>query len=164
MKGFIQTSIVHLRSPFRFKKEIGGWKNLIVFLMAVPGMVFVNALNIFYWALLITWFFTHSYLIKSFFPGYILYISVASFIVGNFIFIYMNVIGAYRRGHYDLVKFSLLSPLYWVMLSCATIRAIFQIMIKPHHWEKTEHGTHLKNAATHVVGSVEASEVSTVNT
>lgn len=143
MKGFMQTSIVHLRHPVRFKREIGGWKNLLVFLLMVPFMVLANVLNLFLWVLLTVWFSTHSPYIQALFPGVILYVSVVSFVVGNFIFLYLNAIGSYKRGRYDLVKYSLLSPLYWLMLSTATVRAMVQMVTKPHHWEKTKHGTHL---------------------
>ena len=33
-----------------------------------------------------------------------------------------------------------LSPLYWVMMSIAALRAILQLLINPWHWEKTMHG------------------------
>src|SRR5258708_4696405 len=74
MKGFIQTSMVHLRHPQRFRREIGGWKNLFVFFITVPGMVLINALNLFYWILLIFWLFTrsqmhHTGLYKTFHPA-----------------------------------------------------------------------------------------------
>ncbi len=143
MKGFIQTSIVHLRHPFRFKKEIRGWKNFFVFILTVPGTVIINILNLFYWTLLILWLTTHSEIIQALFPGIIFYISVASFVIGNLIFTYLNLIGAYQRGRYELVKYNLLSPLYWVLLAIAGVRASIQIIIKPHHWEKTTHGKHL---------------------
>lgn len=145
MKGFIQTSIVHLRHPLRFKEEIGGWRNFIAFLFTVPGTVVVNILNLFYWLFLIGWFSTHSIFIQKLFPAPILYISVVSFIVGNSIFTYLNLIGAYKRERHALVKYSLLSPLYWVLLTFATIKALIEIFVKPHHWDKTRHGGHLTN-------------------
>lgn len=143
MKGFIQTSIVHLRHPLRFKNDVGGWREFLAFLMIVPGSVFLNISNILYWFLLIAWLTTHSPLIQYIFPGVILSISIASFVLGNFIFTYLNLIGSYHRGRMNLVKWSLFSPLYWVLLSVATIRAAVQIVLRPHHWEKTKHGVYV---------------------
>lgn len=143
MKGFIQTSIVHLRHPLRFKNEIGGWKNFLAFLFTVPGTVLINIFNLFYWTLLLLWITTHSGIIQVLFPSVVLYISVASFIIGNVIFTYLNLIGSYKRKRYELVKYSLLSPFYWILLAIAGMRAFIQILIKPHHWEKTTHGEHL---------------------
>lgn len=140
MKGFIQTSIVHLRHPFRFKDDVEGYRNFFAFLLIVPGSVFLNISNILYWFLLVGWLTTHSPYIQTIFPGVILTISFASFILGNFIFTYLNLIGSYQRGRMNLVKWSLFSPLYWVLLSIATVRATVQIVFRPHHWEKTKHG------------------------
>src|SRR6185436_7965031 len=79
MKGFIQTSIVHLRHPFRFKEEIGGWRNFFVFLFLVPGNVVINILNLFYWIIFALWLLTHALWIQAFFPLTILYVSAISF-------------------------------------------------------------------------------------
>jgi len=143
IKGFIQTSIVHLRHPFRFKREVGGWRNFFAFIFTIPLSVATNLLNFFYWCLLIAWFATKSVLISQFFPGIILYISLLTFIAGNFIFVYLNLIGAYKRGRYEFVKFGLLAPLYWLLLAFATFKASVEIVVRPHHWEKTKHGQHL---------------------
>jgi hypothetical protein len=31
-------------------------------------------------------------------------------------------------------------PFYWLLLSVAAWRALFQLVFAPHRWEKTEHG------------------------
>jgi len=143
MKGFMQTSIVHLRHPARFAREVGGWKNFSVFLLTIPGTVIVNLLNFLTWILFIAWIVYHPPAIKALYPQPILFVSGLSFIVGGFIFTYLNLIGAYRRGRFSIVKYTLLTPIYWIILAIATTRAFFQIMTSPHSWEKTEHGTHL---------------------
>jgi len=143
MKGFSQASIVHLRHPLVFKNEIGGWKNFLAFFFTVPGTVLLNFCNLFYWILLVGWFTTHSLFIEGLFAGPIISISLISAIGGNSLFIYMNAVAAYRRKKYELVKYSLLSPLYWIFLALATVRAVVQIFTKPHQWDKTVHGTHI---------------------
>lgn len=145
MKGFIQTSIVHLRYPTRFKNELGGWGNFIGFILVVPATVVINVFNLLYWFLFIIWVITKSTLIQSFFPGPILYLSIISFVLGNAIFTYLNLLGAYKRNRYSLVKYCLLSPIYWILLAIATVRAIIQVIVAPHQWEKTTHGQHIKD-------------------
>ena len=66
-----------------------------------------------------------------------------SFLVGNFLFTYLNLVGAFRRGRFELVKYCLLSPVYWLMLAYASVRAAIEIVFKPHHWSKTKHGVNL---------------------
>jgi len=143
MKGFIQTSIVHLRHPLRFKQEVGGWRNFFVFLLTVPGTVAVNILNLVLWVILVIWLVMHSSFIQTLYPQPVLYMSGVAFIVGSFIFTYLNLLGAYRRKKFYLVKYGMLTPIYWVMIAIATTRAALQIIKNPHGWEKTKHGSHL---------------------
>jgi len=143
MKGFIQTSLVHLRHPFRLARELGGWKNFSVFLLTIPGTVFVNVLNLITWIMFIIWIVYHPPVIKALYPQPILFISGLSFMIGGFIFTYLNLLGAYKRGRFSIVKYALLTPIYWLMLAFATVRAVFQIISDPHSWEKTTHGTHI---------------------
>ena len=145
MKGFIQTSIVHLRHPLRSKNEFGGWKNFCAFLLTVPGTVFINFLNLFSWLILAFWLMTESAFIQGLYTHTILYISVTSFVLGMFIFTYLNLIGAFNRRKFHLIKYGLLTPLYWLLLAFATTRAVFQTFTDPFGWEKTTHGTHLNN-------------------
>jgi hypothetical protein len=30
-------------------------------------------------------------------------------------------------------------PLYWLLMSVATYRAMFQLFMRPHYWDKTTH-------------------------
>jgi hypothetical protein len=34
----------------------------------------------------------------------------------------------------------LLFPFYWLLHSVAAIRALRDLALRPHHWEKTRHG------------------------
>ena len=143
MKGFIQTSIVHLRNPLQLKDELGGWKNLSAFLVIVPGTVLVNVLNLFSWMILALWFLSGSDFIKSLYTQPILYVSVLTFVVGIFLFTYLNLIGSFNRKRFHLIKYGLLTPFYWLLLAFATTRAVYQVFTNPYKWEKTTHGTHL---------------------
>jgi len=146
MKGFIQTSVVHLRHPLAFKRELGGGMRFLGFILIVPGTVVINLFNFCYWVMLIAWFIFQPNTIQKFFPGFILYLSFFAFLIGNFIFTYLSLLGAHKRHRYGIVKYTLLTPIYWLFLSIATIRALLQIIFKPHHWEKTSHGSHLRKA------------------
>ncbi|GCE10471.1 hypothetical protein [Tengunoibacter tsumagoiensis] len=65
-------------------------------------------------------------------------------ILGNFFYIYLHLFGCVRRYQYSLVKWALTIPIYWLLMSAAGMRALFQLFFKPHHWEKTIHGLHLQ--------------------
>ena len=50
------------------------------------------------------------------------------------------MMGAFMRQRYGLVVWALLNPLYWLLHSVATYKALWQLITRPHYWEKTTHG------------------------
>jgi hypothetical protein len=92
------------------------------------------------------------------FPSAIYYAALFLLVGGNFFFVYTNVVGVYwvlsdksRRSYdhgkplpfsYENIKYALLTPVYWFLMSVASFKALWQLIFKPTHWEKTEHGVH----------------------
>lgn len=68
------------------------------------------------------------------------YLGITSLFVGNFTFVYLNLAGCMRPGFYDKVKYALISPLYWALMSWAAWKGFLQLWTKPFYWEKTMHG------------------------
>jgi hypothetical protein len=83
--------------------------------------------------------------IETFFPSFILYMGVFSFVSGNFLYLYYYMIACAKRGYYDLIKYVFLVPFYWLMMSFASWRAVWEMAVKPHYWAKTVHGLHLSS-------------------
>ncbi len=52
----------------------------------------------------------------------------------------LGLLGLSRRGRLRDGWILLLTAPYWVCLSIAAWRAVFQYVWNPYHWEKTEHG------------------------
>jgi hypothetical protein len=48
--------------------------------------------------------------------------------------------GLRQRGLQSSAWVLLLTPVYWLLLSLAAWRALFQLLRDPYRWEKTEHG------------------------
>ncbi|MBA3936394.1 MAG: glycosyltransferase [Planctomycetes bacterium] len=59
---------------------------------------------------------------------------------GNLAFILINGLAGRRPGQRGLWWAVLLSPLYWVLISIAAWKGFWQMLVKPHYWEKTVHG------------------------
>lgn len=139
VKGYIQTYLVHMRRPLRLVRQLGlpGWFS---FQMTVGGSIVSFLANPIYWLLTGVWLITQSPTINAMFPTAIYVPGVFCLLLGNFVFVYLNVAGCMNRGYYDLVKHTLLTPLYWLMMSWAAYKAAAQLIVKPHYWEKTEHG------------------------
>ncbi len=141
MKGYLQTFFVHTRNPTKSIRDFG-LGNFLAFLLFVPGTPMVALLNLFFWALTGIWFATRSPAINALFPSVIFYPALFSLVVGNFVFLYVQLLGCAQRRFYGLIKWSLLSPVYWLLMSAATLRSMVQMLHEPHLWEKTIHGLH----------------------
>ena len=61
-------------------------------------------------------------------------------LASNLLFVLINLIACFKRDYRDLWWAALLSPIYWVLGSIAAWKGAFQLIHKPHYWEKTLHG------------------------
>jgi tRNA threonylcarbamoyl adenosine modification protein YjeE len=66
--------------------------------------------------------------------------STCALVVGNLIFVLLAVFAGRRPGQKGLWWAALISPLYWVLIAFAAWKAVWQLVFKPHYWEKTVHG------------------------
>ncbi len=57
----------------------------------------------------------------------------------------VGLIGLYRRGLLHEAWVLVLTPIYWIFLSIAAWRGLFQLLREPYRWEKTEHGLALSS-------------------
>ncbi len=158
IKGYMQTFLVHTR---------GGWnlrhtrdKHFLTFLLVIGGKVIVNFINPLMWAVTTCYFVFRTSLgppIERVYPPPVFYIAVITLLVGNLLFVYTFLLGSAHRNNHDLIKYGLLAPFYWLLMSVAACKALWQLIWSPHYWEKTQHGLHLEhNADDPVVEAVEA--------
>lgn len=145
IKGYMQTYLVHMRRPHEFMSDLHN-VHIITFQLVVGGKVLSMFINPLMWTITILYFSFRSTLgpfIEPFFPGPVLYIAVFSLIFGNFLYVYYYMIGCAKREQWDLIKYVFLVPFYWLLMSIAAWKALWQLIFKPHYWEKTVHGFHL---------------------
>jgi cellulose synthase/poly-beta-1,6-N-acetylglucosamine synthase-like glycosyltransferase len=146
LKGYIQTYLVHMRRPAVLLRELG-LANFLHFQLLIGGIVFSFLINPIYWFLAILWFLTRMEMLTHLFPGPVFAMGAVCLFAGNFVFAYLCAMGCFCRGYFDLVKYALLAPVYWVMMSYSGWRAFFQFFSNPFHWEKTKHGLSRKTTA-----------------
>ena len=65
---------------------------------------------------------------------------IATIVAGYFSTAIVGLIGLSRRGLLHEAWVLVLTPIYWIYLSIAAWRALFQLLREPYRWEKTEHG------------------------
>ncbi len=146
IKGYLQTYLVYMRQPLRYLRE-GRLREFLSLQLVIGGKTAVLFVNPLMWVLLAIYFPLRSIVGDAYhtlFPSLILYMSALCLFAGNFFYLYTLLIGGMKRGQYGLIKWALFAPVYWAMMSIAAFLALFQLIFKPHYWEKTEHGLHLR--------------------
>jgi cellulose synthase/poly-beta-1,6-N-acetylglucosamine synthase-like glycosyltransferase len=145
-KGYMQTWLVHMRRPLGLWRSLGT-RNFLSFHLFIGGTIFCFLVNPIYWALTAVWFLWHWEVISATFaPSWVYALGMLCLILGNFVFVYLSVAGCMKRGYYDLVKWAVLTPIYWVLMSVGGWKGFCQLFSRPHYWEKTRHGLAVRNA------------------
>jgi len=139
LKGYIQTYLVHMRSPRQLVRELG-LSRFLHFQMLVGGIVFSFLINPLFWFMALAWFVFRHQLFTDLFPVPVFAMGALCLFAGNFAFVYMGAAGCYKRGYFDLLRYVLISPATWLMMSYSGWRAFIQFFSNPFHWEKTQHG------------------------
>lgn len=138
IRGYMQTWLVHMRHPLRLMTKMPAaafWG--FQFFIGGPCLVFLTAPVL--WVLCALWM-----------SGWLTIDGAASpwiqgFAVGNLVFglsahlvFALVIISRYRWP--GMASALCAFPLYWLLHSLASFKALWQLIINPHLWEKTPHG------------------------
>ena len=139
--GWMQTWGVHMRSPRQFWRDAG------------PGGFFTlniiiggNVLSALAHPLLVGEILLRSVLgafdssVSSFFSKPFIELYLTTIAAGYLTTIAVGLMGLAKRGLLREAWVLILTPLYWLCLSAAAWRALYQLLTEPYRWEKTEHG------------------------
>lgn len=145
IKGYIQTYLVHMRQPVKFLRTHG--IHAFIFQLLVGGKIAFALINPILWVTTIVYFSFRAVAgpaIEALFPPAVFFMAAISLIFGNFLFLYYYMIGCAKRQQWSLMKYVYFVPFYWLMTSIAAYKAAYQLLVKPHYWEKTRHGLHVQ--------------------
>src|SRR6202167_493110 len=133
--GYLQTTLVHLRNPIELVRRTG-WTKALGFALLVGGtplsFLFVPPLYLLFAITMII----GPKQISRFFPGSVLWVSVACLIIGNAMMIYVSMMGVFKRRRYRLVLWALATPLYWLLHSVAAHKVLSPRIAQPPFWEQ----------------------------
>ncbi|MBS4043554.1 MAG: glycosyltransferase [Chitinophagaceae bacterium] len=149
IKGYLQTYLVHMRQPINLIKRIG-WGGFFGFNFFIGG----TAITFLVYPILLAFFLVYVVFnitsVKTVFPDIVLYFAIFNFVAGNVLMIYVNMMAVFKRRYYELILFSALNPIYWLMHSIAAYKGLWQLIYKPFYWEKTNHGISKQSSASTV--------------
>src|SRR6266849_9544331 len=145
IKGYLLTYLVYMRQPLHYLRQ-GRLREFLSLQMVIGGKKAVLFVNPLMWALLAIYILFRPIVggvYHTLFPAPVLYMGVLCLFFGNFLYTYSHFVGCMKRCQYSLIKWAFFIPIYWAMMSIAASLALFQLIFKPHYWEKTKHGLHL---------------------
>jgi glycosyltransferase XagB len=139
IKGYMQTWLVHNRSPLPLLRTLGParWLSYQFF---VGGTCLTFLANPVMWLLFGTWTLFRSAWLDDLFTDTALFLATFNFLVGNMLGIYLNMLAVFRRRLFHLTLFAVTNPAYWWLHSAAAYLALWQLITKPFYWEKTQYG------------------------
>ncbi len=143
IKGYMQTWLVYMRQPVSLYKQLGLKKFLgFQFFIGGPCLVFLTTpLMIVLSAL---WLLKDFTVIHPMLP---LLTPLAMTVLGCGVVLHLAFGRQVLRDnpHWQGMKLAvLIFPLYWLLHSLASFRGLWQLITRPHYWDKTSH-THLGN-------------------
>lgn len=144
LKGWIQTWLVHTRQPVRLWRELGARK-FIGLQMLMGGMVLAALVHPWFYVLL-----AHDWWRDGLFAApetatgkALLWLGIVNLAAGYLGAIVLGIVAVRRRGCPGLAWSTLWMPVYWLGISIAAYRALWQLIVAPHLWEKTQHSARI---------------------
>jgi len=146
IKGYMQTALVHMRSPRRLVRQVG-IVDALGFLLLIAGTPLTFLLAPVMWIGTAAWYGFGEPRLPLLDSGTFWTIALVNLLIGNGVMIALNLIAAMREHGWRSAPYALLNPLYWVLHSVAAWRALVQLIRNSFYWEKTPHG--LGHASAH---------------
>ena len=140
LKGLLQTSLTHGRSPLSNARSLGGLEALCAAAL-VPGTV-VSALAYPACLAAAAW----SFLIREipaapvFLDNLDTGLAITLFGLGLGALVLPPLVGCARRGWGDLAQAAPWMPFYYLLVSLAAWLALIELVRAPQRWNKTRHG------------------------
>jgi cellulose synthase/poly-beta-1,6-N-acetylglucosamine synthase-like glycosyltransferase len=139
MKGYMQTVLVHTRRPLHFLRTAGPL-GFLGFVFFIGGTVLAGLLNPIFWFFYAVWLAASAAKFDPLFPQFLLFLCLFNLLAGNGAFTYLIMLAPIRRNWLYLIPFSFTLFGYWVLISVAAYRGLWQLIRNPFFWEKTQHG------------------------
>ncbi len=140
LKGWMQTYLVHSRQPLVLLRDLG-LKKFIGFHILMGGiMVSVLMHPLFYLLMAVDLAFDRFLSVPDTVLLQVLW-GVAGFnlVLGYVSAMALGAVTVSRRKRFGLIIHVALMPFYWLLVSFAAYRALWQSLTAPYKWEKTSH-------------------------
>ncbi len=141
LKGWTQTYVVHMRHPRELARDLG-WLRFAGFQIFMGGILLSVLVHpLFYLLAAVELSRGHFfYAAGTDFAAWLWWIACINLAVGYAANMLVGALAVVRRGRGSLAVSALAMPIYWLLISAAGYRALWQLVRNPYLWEKTQHG------------------------
>ncbi|MCL7997744.1 glycosyltransferase [Brucella sp. 21LCYQ03] len=137
IKGWMQTWLVHGRNPYAASRELGWWRFAInqIYTLGIIGSALLHPFMLMTVLLLLGSLFFAPLDAENI---WLLRIDMVNILLAYLSF---YVLGSKTMEPTELGGYAyiLAIPVYWVLISLSAWRAVWQLVWRPHLWEKTPH-------------------------
>ena len=131
IKGHIHTWLVLMRDPLRTAREMGApafWSMQLVLGGGIAASFLHGPLAL-------------TVMFALFSPGDTLGVPGFALALGGYcVSVFATLTASALSGDLSHVRAAPTMPLYWPLATIAAAGAVFDLLLRPHHWAKTEHG------------------------
>lgn len=140
MKGFVQTCTVHSRRPVTALRQLGVWRFMGAVIVSLATVLSALLYPVFTGLFVLLW--SGGTLIHPGSEGsrILFAVSVTLFCAGAAAVFLPAIVGLKRRRLWRLLPWITLLPLYYVLVSLAAWRSLWELTVAPFRWNKTSHG------------------------
>jgi cellulose synthase/poly-beta-1,6-N-acetylglucosamine synthase-like glycosyltransferase len=148
LKGFMQTWLVHMRRPSGLLRDLGP-AGFIGFQAVLGGVILTSLIHPVFVLLLVVGAASGKVLSlpDSMLGATLIVLAGFNLVAGYLAGMALAGIAAGRRGLYGFIPHLVLVPLYWLLISLVSYRALIQLVRAPYLWEKTPHGARVRRRA-----------------
>jgi cellulose synthase/poly-beta-1,6-N-acetylglucosamine synthase-like glycosyltransferase len=138
VKGYMQTWLVHMRRPVKLYQKLGS-RGFWGFQLFIGGPCFVFLSSPILLSVSLLWglglIHPHHPLMPTAIISSLMVLGYG--VVMHYVFARKVVQeSSWPKMHAAMVVF----PFYWILHSLASFRGLWQLITRPHYWDKTEHG------------------------
>lgn len=137
IKGYMQTWLVYMRHPRELYSSLtqrGFWG--FQFFIGGPCLAFLMAP--FLWIFSLLWAF--GLLSVAPLPDWLLISCISALALGVLCHLWFAIVAVRYWKWRKMGNAILFFPFYWLLHSIASFKALWQLIFRPHFWEKTTHG------------------------
>ncbi|MDO9127316.1 MAG: glycosyltransferase family 2 protein [Parvibaculum sp.] len=139
IKGWMQTYLVRMRHPIRLYRALG-LRGFVGFQVLVGGSTLSSLIHPFLYIAIAVSLARNG--MTADFGGIsgLTFFHLLVLVSGYSLAICAGLAAVSARGLPQLFAHTWMMPAYWLLISAAAYKALWQLLTRPFHWEKTNHG------------------------